>query len=355
MSLVAVVTDIHIGVRNDSILFAEHQISFFENQLFPDIKAKKIKEIICCGDVFDRRQFSNHRILDMWLHRVFDWLQKEKITFHLILGNHDTALKDTLKVNAPNLFFSKYKNVIIYDAPQEVDVGKNRFLFIPWICKDNIVESLAAINTSKCHTVFGHFEFSNFEMSRGQIAHDGMDTSAFSKFNKVYSGHYHHKSDDGRIFYLGNPFEFTWGDYDDPRGYHIFDTVNLDMVFVRNTSSMFRKFYYDDTDSDGTYHKSFNLSDLAGKYLRVFVEKKINLYEFDLFVASLYEAGLADFKIIEDLSEFEADSISDDAVVLEDSISLVESYVDSLEVKEDKDKIKKLMKSLYVESLSVLE
>ena len=39
------------------------------------------------------------------------------------------------------------------------------------------------------------------------VMEDGMDIDIFDKFDKVYSGHYHTRSDNGKIYYLGNPYE----------------------------------------------------------------------------------------------------------------------------------------------------
>lgn len=354
-SKVALVTDVHVGVRSASLLFAENQIEFFEKIFFPTLEKEKIKEVICCGDLFDTRQFSNHRVLDMWINRVFSVMEKKGITFHLILGNHDSASRNSLAVNSPKIFLSHYKNVIIYDKPQEVEVGANKFLFVPWICNETLAESTSLLTESKCNVVFGHFEIQNFEMYKGQPCHEGMDKKTFDRFDYVFSGHYHHKSDDGRIFYLGNPFEFTWADYDDPRGFHIFDTASLDLKFVKNPLTMFTKLYYNDKDQPKDYWKSFNVEKLANRYVKVIVVDKTDLYQFDKLLDACYNANLADFKIIEEMGDLEADSVDDDDLELEDSMSLVDTYIEALEIKEDKAKLKSLMKSLYVESLSVLE
>jgi hypothetical protein len=137
-----------------------------------------------------------------WVRDVFEPMSKAKIKFHLILGNHDIAFRNSLAVNSPKLFLSHYKNITIYDKPQEVEVGNNTFLFLPWMCSENYAESTEILNTTKCSTAFGHLEVENFEMYRGQVCHEGMKKEMFKRLQYVYSGHYHHKSDDGQIFYL---------------------------------------------------------------------------------------------------------------------------------------------------------
>jgi len=64
----------------------------------------------------------------------------------------------------------------------------------------------------------------------------------------------------------------------------------------------------------------------------------------------LYKVNPLELKIIEDLSEFESDALGDQEIDLEDTVTLLSQYVDSLETEADKDRIKTLMKTLYVEA-----
>jgi DNA repair exonuclease SbcCD nuclease subunit len=352
---VLILTDLHLGARGASVPVAEYQIAFFEEQIFPELKKRKIHEIVCLGDMFDVRQHTSNKILEMWKSRVFDVMHRDKIKFHIIVGNHDAQSKNTISVNSPKLLLSHYSNVVVHDVPREVDVGVNRFLFSPWICIDNFSETMKLVKESKCSTVMGHFEFSGFEMFKGQMAEEGLDPKLFDKFRYVFSGHYHHKSDDGRIHYLGSPYEFTWADYDDPRGFHIFDTESLDLEFVKNTKTMFLKYHYDDTDMPDDYWKRFDCSSIDGKYLKLIVVNKTKPLMFDKLVLALNDSGLSDFKIIEDMSEFNADMIDDDDLQLEDSATLIDSYIDALDVSVDKTKLKSLAKSMYITALNSLE
>jgi hypothetical protein len=50
------------------------------------------------------------------------------------------------------------------------------------------------------------------------------------------------------------------------------------------------------------------------------------------------------------MSEFEAQALGDEPVDVEDTLTLLSQYVDAIETEADKDKIKTLMKTLYVEA-----
>src|SRR5580704_5434111 len=88
-------------------------------------------------------------------------------------------------------------------------------------------------------------------MYRGQVmGEDGMSPALFDKFDVVASGHFHHKSTKGNINYLGSHGEFTWSDYNDERGFHIFDTETRELEFIPNPYRMFEKVHYSDDGWD---------------------------------------------------------------------------------------------------------
>ena len=52
----------------------------------------------------------------------------------------------------------------------------------------------------------------------------------------------------GKIFYLGNPYEIYANDYNDTRGFHIFDTSTLELTTIDNPYRMHYSIFYEDTD-----------------------------------------------------------------------------------------------------------
>jgi len=344
---IALITDTHFGARNDNLAFNEYFYEFYENQFFPYLKEHKIKHCVHLGDVMDRRKFISYRIARDFRERFINSFKD--INFHMLVGNHDTFYKNTNDVNSLHeLVDGKFKNIKVYSKTTEVDFGDCKILFVPWINSDNYSYTMEMLDTTSAQICMGHLELSGFQMQRGMIMTEGWDKRLFQKFDMVMSGHFHHKSDDGQIFYLGTPYELYWNDYDDPKGFHIFDTKTRELERIVNTNTLFCKIYYDDTTQN---YMSHDISRYKNKYVKVIVVNKKDLYQFDHFVDRLLLADAHDVKIIEDFSEMDASNVSDDIVEnTEDTMTLLEKYIDELDVTLDKSRLKTTMKSLYTEA-----
>jgi DNA repair exonuclease SbcCD nuclease subunit len=347
---VALITDTHFGARSDSIPFDNFFAKFYTEVFFPHLEQAGIKTIIHLGDVFDRRKFINYNTLKKCREYFFDKARDLGIDVHMIAGNHDTFFKNTNEVNSLDLLLREYGNVITYSDAEEIKLDGKNLLLVPWICSGNYAETMEVVDKSNAQAVFGHFEFSGFEMYRGHKNDHGMGTEHFDRFPLVCSGHFHHRSRTGNILYLGNTYEFTWSDYNDPRGYHLYDTETNEVEFFENPFQIFHKIYYDDTTSDPN---SMDLGPIVGSCVRLVVVKKTDFYKFDRFVDKLYDCDLIELKIIEDFSEFEADVIEEDKMDVEDTMTVLSDFVDTVSTDLDKDKIKNLLRTLYIEAQHV--
>ena len=347
---VAIITDQHFGARGDSVQCLDYYQRFYNNIFFPKLKEEGITTILILGDTFDRRKFINFNTLARAKKMFFDVAYDNDIMITMIAGNHDTYFKNTNEVNSPELTLAEYVNINIVTMPETISIHGTPICFLPWICADNYTESMNEIKNTKAEICMGHLEITGFAMYRGAESHDGLSKDTFNKFDMVFSGHYHHKSDDGHIFYLGNPYELTWQDYNDPRGFHIFDLSTRKLEFIQNTYSLFERCDYDDVsvgkDPDGIDPTYF-----TDKYVKIIVINKTDLYKFDRFINRVYQSNPLDVKIVEDFSEFTEGEV-DENINLEDTSSVLSNYVDSLETDIDKEKIKSFMKSLYTEALN---
>jgi len=346
---VALITDQHFGARNDSITFLDFFQKFYDNTFFPAIDNNGIDTVLILGDTFDRRKYVNFYALDRAKKMFFDKLEERGITVHMLAGNHDTYFKNTNEVNSPDLLLQEYSNVIVIDKPETIVVDGTSICMMPWICPENYQESLDMMQNTKAEICMGHFEIAGFSMYRGMESHDGLDKSIFEKFDLVFSGHYHHRSSDKHIHYLGNPYELTWQDYNDPRGFHLFDTDTRGLDFIPNPYRMFERLEYNDKDAEPIDLDTIDLKDM---FVKLIVVNKTDFYKFDKFIAKLYNKGCADIKIVEDMSEFNEGEIGEE-IALEDTVSVLTHYIDSINTDVDKDHIKSFMQGLYTEAVNI--
>jgi DNA repair exonuclease SbcCD nuclease subunit len=346
---VAIITDQHFGARNDSTAFLDFYERFYNDTFFPTLDSNNIESVLILGDTFDRRKYVNFYSLDRAKKMFFDKLEERGIKVFMIAGNHDTYFKNTNDVNSPELLLAEYTNIHLVNKAQDIIVHDTPICFVPWICPDNYEESIETINSSNAEICMGHFEIAGFAMYRGMESHEGLSKNLFQRFDMVFSGHYHHRSDDGHIYYLGNPYELTWQDYNDPRGFHLFDIQTRQLEFVRNPNTMFERAEYDDTLVDPSLN---DYGHLTNKYVKIVVVNKNDFYKFDKFITKVYDANPYEVKIIEDFSEFTEGEIDSD-INLEDTLDVLSNYIDSVETDLDKDKVKTFMKSLYTEAINL--
>jgi hypothetical protein len=343
--------DTHFGARSDSLDFHRYFQRFYEEIFFPYLKEHNITTIFQMGDLFDRRKFINFNSLYLSRKYFFDICKTNNITLHTLIGNHDVAFKNTLEVNSPSLVISDYTNIVVYKDFASVDFDGLAVDVVPWLCDDNESKIFKQIKDSKSEICFGHFEISGFEMDKGNVCEIGIDKKSLAKYDIVLSGHFHHKSSDGNITYVGTPYEMTWADYMDPKGFHVFDTSTREMEFVQNPFLMFNKITYDDAVTDFEYWKKVDFSKYKDTYLKLVVLNKQNPYLFDHVIDSLYEIGCSDISIVEDFTDI---TMVDDDIVdqAEDTITILTKYIDALELDVESDKLKSMMKELYIEALN---
>ena len=344
---IAIITDQHFGARKNSKLFHDYFLKFYEDIFFPTLIKEGITTIIDMGDTFDSRKGVDFVSLEWAKNHYYDKLAELGITVHTIIGNHTAYYKNTNDLTGVGLFLREYDNVKIYSEAEEVKIDKTKFLFVPWINSENEEKTLQLIDDSDSPCVMGHLELNGFMATRGHFMEHGMDSNVFDKFERVYSGHYHMRSNKENVFYLGNPYEMYWNDVNDRnRGFHLFDTDTLEQTPVNNPYQLFHNLYYEDTP-----HQMLDITKYDQKILKVIVRKKSDPKQFEKYIDKLYSSNLAELKIVENFDftegeEFEADES-------EDTISLLNRYIQESEVDLDKSVITEILQDVYREACEV--
>jgi DNA repair exonuclease SbcCD nuclease subunit len=344
----AIITDNHFGGRGDSPLFDRFFERFYTKVFFPILDELKITQVQMLGDTFDRRKFINYLSLYNCKDYFFDPLYSRNIEVNMLVGNHDTFYKNTNNVNSPEILLGEYSNINIFSKPDEIKIDTLDVMLIPWVCPENLPDTKRLMEATKAEVAFGHLEVAGFEMHRGQFSDVGVDPSTYQKFEQVFSGHFHHRSTKGNISYLGNPYELTWADYDDPRGFHIYDTDTRELKFVENPFKMFHKIFYDD-DSSVDY-LNLDVKPFAEKFVKVVVVTKNKQLLFDKLLDRLYNVHPAELKIIENITDYDEEAHDTETIDVEDMATMMDHYVDTVETDLDKERLKSFLKTLYVEA-----
>jgi DNA repair exonuclease SbcCD nuclease subunit len=342
---IAILTDTHYGCRKGSKYLHDHFELFYKNVFFPALKEHGVEAVIQRGDAFDSRKSIDYQSLEWAKRVVFEPLRGYEV--HMIIGNHDCYYKNTNNVNSPSLLLKDYPNVKTYSSPQTINVGGLDIMMVPWICSENYDETLSQIKKSKAKVAMGHLELQGFRVNRNLIMEEhGTDPKIFDKFTKVFSGHYHTRSDNGKVFYLGNPYEMYWTDVNDTRGFHIFDTETLTHTPINNPYKLFYNIYYEDTP-----YQVFDASEYENKIVKVIVRKKSKPKDFEKFIDKLYTAGIQELKIVENFDIQENEEFEIDET--ENTLSILNRYIEESEFQFDKNIIKGIFQDLYRQSCEV--
>ena len=344
---IAMITDIHMGVRNDQALFRNNQVKFFKETFFPYIDKHNIKTLFILGDTWDRRKYINLETLHIFKNCFFDQLAARDIQVVMIYGNHCVYHRNTNEVNSVDFLEGEYKNIHVVKTHEVINVGGVDFGFISWINNENLADSMEFIKTANCRIMCGHFEIKSFEMVKGAICDHGFDKSLFERYDEVWSGHFHVIGTDGKINYLSNTNQTCWGDYGLKKGFWCYDTDTNEKNHVENPHNVYEKLAFSD-DFDII---SFDYERFQDKIVRVYIKSFdiANRKKLDLFMDKLNVYAF-NVEIIES-SELSVDD--DDAAIVDmessDTMMIVGQYIEQITdgTNLDKSKLLKYFKEIY--------
>jgi DNA repair exonuclease SbcCD nuclease subunit len=287
-----------------------------------------------------------------------DKLREHKMVMDIIPGNHDTFYKSTNELSALVEILQHYTDVVnLHMDPTVLDFDGLGIAMLPWINPENYDESLDFISNTSAPILGAHLELAGFDMMRGIAAPShGMDARVFDKFEMVMSGHYHTKSTKGNVHYLGTPLEQTWADCNDPKYFHILDTATRELKPVQNTITLYHKVAYDDSEASddiGGELAKCNFGSLKDTFVRVIVKTKKKPKMFDGFIDLLTSVSPFDLKVVENFEEYQSTNVADTNIEVTDTVTLLNTYVDSVVTDLDRGRLKSKLSALWTEAQNI--
>lgn len=334
--MIAIVGDAHIGARNSSEDYHWYFKEFWDD-FFQWTKKNNVKKVIFEGDTFDVRKTLNTWALGFFKEVILTPVMDQGIQVFVIVGNHDIYFKESLKVNTPKLVLSEYQeNFVVVEEPLEVTLEGSSWLLVPWVAKENAEAVAAAVKASDADYCVGHFEFDGFPMHPGSLAKTHMTHSSYKKFKKVLSGHYHTRSEKDNVLYTGTPYEITWVDCGDPKGFYSFE--DGEFSWVPNEHVIHVKVDYPERPEN-----------LEKKFVRAHIEDVSDRKAIEIWKQWIIEQKPHDVKFSERSTVSYASQMNLDTI--KSNEELIFSYIDHLDTGLDKGRLKNKMNELYQRSM----
>lgn len=235
------ISDIHFGVRSDSVEWLENIRDYFVNFFIPLIETKKGKKsgVFVLGDVFDNRETINIEIFNVVIE-VFAKIAKIMPVW-IIVGNHDMYKKTDNQINSLQIL-SNIPNIIIIDENCILTIKdtKTKCLMMPFTTNDN--EASLILSESNSDFAFLHSNLAGLKYDNGRNIITGVQTKAY-KGARIFSGHIHKRQESGKITYIGSPYHTKRSDIGNQKGIYKLDFANDKQIFYENTySPIFQKF-----------------------------------------------------------------------------------------------------------------
>ena len=207
---VACFTDIHFGLKSNSATHNQ-DCEDFVDWFIQESKDAGCETAIFLGDWHHNRNSINLITLDTSI-RCLEKLGQAFENFYWFPGNHDLFYKDKRDIHS-SAFGKHIPGVTVVDKVMtEGDVT-----LVPWLVGDEWKN----ISKVKSKYMFGHFELPLFYMNAmvQMPDHGELQAKHFTHQDYVFSGHFHKRQNQGKIWYIGNAFPHNFADtWDDDSG-----------------------------------------------------------------------------------------------------------------------------------------
>lgn len=337
------ISDIHFGVRSNSLEWIENIKNYFYNFFIPKIieLSKNYKTaIIIAGDVFDNRQSLDIDVMNT-AQEIFNKILNinDDIEIYCIAGNHDLYRKNKseyteTRTSLKSLTMDRF-NIILNTECVELYNGV-KMLFVPWV--GNIKNENEIVKNTDADIIIMHTDINGAVYDNGKTITNGVNVN-LTQAKKIYSGHIHKRQNNNKRTYIGTPYQINRSDIGNDKGLYYLTLTDNDYRedFILNDYSpkFIRKTIFELAEL--TYNDLYDI--LNNNYVDIIIESK---YLKDLSIARLMN-GLKDFtyKKVEIIVDKSDDEMHFNDVNFDANISIdkyIENHIKELEGISDENK-----------------
>jgi len=346
------ISDLHFGVRANSIEWLENHLDFFYKFYIPYLKENYIKGdvLFILGDWFDNRQLLDINVMNKSIDLIFDL--SDILPVYFMTGNHDIYKKNDTDVNSLAAF-RFIPNVTIFEDPVIIKHNNSSILVLPWIGSGEKEEAYAKAN--KTDYIFAHTDIAGFQYDNGFNIRKGARLKRLPGVKALYSGHIHKRQEHKDSVYIGSPYSTKRSDIGNKKGVYMLDPHNHEQVFKPNTiSPIFQRIPLEEL-MEMTLEKAYRA--LENNYTDIIVpDKYIHLFNLTRFIDLLSDCQYKRLETRGEKNQID-DSFNEilDGEEIKDIITLLENSIESTEYNMEMIVKLKLLNREYHEKATKLE
>ena len=347
------ISDLHFGVRSNSLEWLKIQTEYFYNYFIPLVKQHRREGDACfiLGDIFDSRQSINILVMNSCI-QVFQELAKlfGEDGVYVMAGNHDCWTKDSAEVHSL-VCLSGIPNVHVYNTAGSLKSPNSNMILLPWGLQAD--EEKEFLESTSSDILFVHTDIKGARFNSKVRVEHGNGTDSYRRHKKVYGGHIHYRqSVSDFITLIGSPYQMTRTDIGNRKGVYLLDLETKEEIFIEN--------YYSPEFISANFDSiiDMNREELDLVFLNKFVDLKVGkrwFEEVDIpsFALSFKTQRSIELQEVDDSESLELDEsldidFFDEATPNFDILTLTKELVSALEFDEEtKNKIENKITLLY--------
>lgn len=320
-------SDWHFGIRSNNLEWFEIAKDYFENFFLPwlDENVKEGDVFYCLGDVFDNRQTINLMVASYAID-LFERIAR-RLPVYIIVGNHDIYRKNTNDISSVDIL-RHIRNVTVYKEPEVHEFKKSRCLLMPWR-RDKEHEKETLDSHKKIDWVFCHSEVRGLRVNPNPyVVHEGGNSvEIYSSYKGMYSGHIHYSQRNKNVTFVGNIFQMTRSDRNNPKGiWTLIPDTGVEEFHENTHSPKFLKY-----SIESLFEKT--IEELKEEFRNNFVDIKVDRSTFSNYNVSLLlnllEGSARSIQTEVYENESEDSEIASDEVNDYDIMNISRRYIDS--------------------------
>ena len=286
--------------------------------------------VINGGDTFHTRGILRTNCLDILIKEWKCW-NDLGIKQIILVGNHDQ--EDKAGDIHPFEFARLFDGWEVVDTPRVI----NRIAFFPYLNVRPTKKFVEAVSGSARYAVV-HWGFMGAMMNDSYRSTEGVSMDTVEGFKRVWAGHFHLRESVGNIQYIGSPYQQTFAEMKQDKGFWIWDSARDKAEYVPIVGT--RKHYEVEIAYEGK-KKTVKKSGEFGPrdFVRVNVKgERAILNALDRRDIKKI-TGAEEFKLTKDIIDTDFSRLKIDKDSIDNTRDIMNKYVDFVDTDLDRDRL----------------